>query len=574
MRSRVEEMVPECQDRVLLTTFHSFCADILRQHGIHVGIRPDFTILNQDADREAVLEDALAALETTGDETSDADARLLPAIDRLLANCVHESEAASKFRDAEFGARIGRVYSEYRRQLSSQNRLDFASLLILAGELLGARPPIAQQLRRVYRHVCVDEFQDTNYAQYRILRLLLGNDPGDLFVVADDDQIIYQWNGASPERLRELQDDFQMRVVQLPANYRCPAGVIELANRLISHNLDRAAGKEPLFAIKRGGTELVRVSRFESYSEELEWVAQDIRERHESETGGCAVLARTRRVLECAVDALERNGLEASLAVRKTEFTSAPVRWMHAVLRLANSRSDREQLRRICKSFYEIEGVEMEVRQLIAEAAQFGGDYLRAWFETAQNREGVEDVTRAFLSAGGKRILDRLDVLSFTDAALTWVSSKEDIMAGENPEGFADFVSEREAWKNLQAGIVQKYGRDNLTLNVFLQELDLSEKSPPPSPSSVRCLTIHSAKGMEFDHVYLVGLVEDQLPSFQSIKRGPDSREMQEERRNCFVAITRCQESLNLSYAREYFGWPKRPSRFLKEMGLEDEAES
>ena len=87
-------------------------------------------------------------------------------------------------------------------------------------------------------------------------------------------------------------------------------------------------------------------------------------------------------------------------------------------------------------------------------------------------------------------------------------------------------------------------------------------------------MTIHSAKGMEFDHVYLVGLVEDQLPSFQSIKRGPDSREMQEERRNCFVAITRCQESLNLSYAREYFGWPKRPSRFLKEMGLEDEAES
>jgi ATP-dependent DNA helicase UvrD/PcrA len=103
---------------------------------------------------------------------------------------------------------------------------------------------------------------------------------------------------------------------------------------------------------------------------------------------------------------------------------------------------------------------------------------------------------------------------------------------------------------------------------VFLQELDLVEKSPPIPPDAVRCLTIHSAKGLEWEHVYIAGLAEDQLPSFQSIKKGDHSIEMQEERRNCFVAITRAQTSLTLSYARRYSGWPKQPSRFLREMEL------
>jgi len=122
-------------------------------------------------------------------------------------------------------------------------------------------------------------------------------------------------------------------------------------------------------------------------------------------------------------------------------------------------------------------------------------------------------------------------------------------------------------WEELQHSACTKYGND-LSLNTMLQEFDLSEKSPPMPDDAVRCLTIHSSKGLEFRHVYLVGLAEDQLPSFQSIKKGPDSREMREERRNCFVAITRAEESLTMTYALQYFGYPKMPSRFLREMGL------
>ena len=192
MRTRVEQMVPECRERVLLTTFHSFCADILRQHGSHIGLSPDYVILNQDADREAVLSDAIATLNASGLELDERSMKVLPTLDRLLSECIEEERVTGLFRDAEFGAKMSEVYREYRRQLISNNRLDFPSLLLFTLRLLSEKPVIAKQIRTVYPHICVDEFQDTNLAQYRVLQNIVGDTPRNLFVVADDDQIIYQ----------------------------------------------------------------------------------------------------------------------------------------------------------------------------------------------------------------------------------------------------------------------------------------------------------------------------------------------------------------------------------------------
>jgi DNA helicase-2/ATP-dependent DNA helicase PcrA len=569
MRNRVEEIVSDGLERVLLTTFHSFCADTLRQHGSHVGIRPDFVVLNQEADREAVLSDAIRIVSQTGADVEQTDIKLLPVIDRLLANCVRESEVATSFRDEKFGQKLAALYAEYRKQLTANNRLDFSSLLILTHRVLTEKPAIANQIRTVYPHVCVDEFQDTNLAQYLVLKAIVGKNPKNLFVVADDDQIIYQWNGASPERLRKLREDFNMKVVQLPANYRCPAEVIVLANRLIQHNLERAADKEPLYAVKAAtGPNVVRLTKFDDLDAELAWIANDIRTHHLTDAGECAVLARTRRILETAVAHLQATGLQASLTIRKSEFTSAPLRWLHAVLRLANARGDREQLRRVCKAFYELEGIDLEVDQIAADAPRYGGDLARSWFELARGRGGVETNTLTFLQKGQGQIVERLDALGFIHSAFSWLTEKEEELAGQQEAGFVDFQEERSTWEELQKRVLDKYSRDELTLNILLQEFDLTEKSPTIPVNAVRCLTIHSAKGMEFQHVYLVGLVEDQLPSFQSIKKGDKSREMQEERRNCFVAITRSQATLTLTYSDTYFGWKKQPSRFLGEMGL------
>ncbi len=432
-----------------------------------------------------------------------------------------------------------------------------------------ARPAVAKQLRAVYRHFCVDEFQDTNFAQYQILRLVAGDKPKNLFVVADDDQIIYQWNGASPERLVELRNDYSMEVVQLPTNYRCPPDVITLANNLIQCNLSRSPDKEPLTAAKSDdGQEVVRVLHFGTLEEELEWVAGHIEARGEEEWGRCVVLGRNRKLLEAAAQSLTNLGLQAVLPVRKNEFESPPFRWLHAALRLANARSDREQLRRVCKAFHELEGLNIRVEKVATDSSLEGADYLRGWLAEALARDEMEADTRIFLKESDGILGVKGEYLTFIGAAFSWFEAlalRSSVVASDE---FADYETERNAWQELQAATLDRYGRDQTSLRVLLQEFDLSPKSPPVPPDAVRCYTIHTAKGMEFPHVYLIGLVEEVLPSFQSMKKGDASADMQEERRNCFVAITRTQESLTLTHCQRQGGWRRQPSRFLSEMGL------
>ena len=214
-----------------------------------LALKPDFVILSQPADRESVLTEALKI--AFGDEEPIYTAnRLLPAIDKMLDECIScdEATAVKALAGTPNAAVIAAVFAAYRKRLIAANQLDFGSLLAATVELLESNQAIAKQIRRVYRYVCVDEFQDTNAAQFRLLVQVVPPAAPNLFVVADDDQIIYQWNGAKPERLAELRTRFGMTVVQLPENYRCPAEVIELANRLIVHNEDRATGKEALRA--------------------------------------------------------------------------------------------------------------------------------------------------------------------------------------------------------------------------------------------------------------------------------------------------------------------------------------
>ncbi len=566
MRTRVLSLVPNDEGRVLLTTFHSFAAELLRQHGSHLGLKPDFAILNQEEDRIAVLQDAIRVLRVGRADIADEDIKYLSIIDRLLARCVGEDQIAGLVAKADLADKLTALYTEYRRQLIDNNRLDFASLLFYTEQLLREQPMIARQLRITYPYVCVDEFQDTNLAQYRLLRALVGDDFPNLFVVADDDQIIYQWNGASPERLRSLRDDYKMTVIQLPANYRCPPEVIQLANHLIEHNRNRVAEKQPLYATKVSEADPIRVHSLGTESEEAAWVAEDIRQNRVGETGECVVLARRRRLLDLVMLALESHGVKAASGVRKNEFVSAPLRWLHATLRLANARSDREQVRRLCGAFYELCGVATEAEEIIAFAPAHGNDYLRTWLQTVRKAPDLPTPTTTMLAAMEDEIVDRLEVLRFCQTGFVWIDA---LAQGEQAARLhPDYAEEKQTWVNLQQQVVHKYRAGSVTLNLFLQEFDLAEKSTPAPPDAVRCMTIHSAKGMEFEHVYLVGLVEDELPAFRAIQKGPSSREMEEERRSCFVAITRARRTLTLTYATRYFGWPKKASRFLEEMGL------
>lgn len=574
MRSRVEELVPGELGRVRLTTFHSYAAELLQQHGNHLGLRPDFQILANDADREALLDDVLDRIRKDLAYSLPSHfkaTQLLPAITRLLEQCVpvDQVEARLQQTNVENAIPLARVYAAYREALRKTNALDFPSLIAESLDLLTQYPFLVKHIRKVYKHILLDEFQDTNHTQYRILSLIAQPDPTTLFVVADDDQIIYQWNGASPKRIQALRDDFGVFELQLPENYRCPPLVIELANALIEKNLNRSAGKKPLKAVKQGESgDVVRVFHFDTVDEEAGWIAQDISQRNPDERKNCAVLARTKKLLDLAGRKLEEAGVPVYYAARKDEFKSAPLRMLHAILRLANATGDKQSLARLSKAFYELEGISIELAPVLSRASADGKDLLRTWLEEVKRRDIPEKETRQLLDNGMKSLLNSLNYRDFAEKLLKWAEAcQQTLQPDEN--AFNEFEEERQVWKLLLAEITKKFEGEDVSLHQLLHELDLTSKTPPKPAEAVPCFTIHASKGMEFGHVYLMGLVEDQLPSWAAVKKGDNSLEMQEERRNCFVAITRAQKSLTMSFATQVFGWAKQPSRFLTEMGIQ-----
>ncbi len=387
--------------------------------------------------------------------------------------------------------------------------------------------------------------------------------------MADDDQIIYRCNGASPKRIQALRGDFGVSELQLPENYRCPPLVIELANALIEKNLNRSAEKKPLKAVKQGECgDVVRVFRFNTVDEEAGWIAQDISQRKPEERNDCAVLARTKKLLDLAGRKLEEDGVSVYYAARKDEFKSAPLRMLHAILRLVNATEDKQSLARLSKAFYELEGISIELAPVLSRASADGKDLLRSWIDEVRRRDALEEETRRMLETDIKPLLNSLNYRDFVDRLLNWAEAcQQSSRPDEN--AFNEFEEEREVWKMLLAEITKKFEGEDASLHQLLHELDLTSKTPPKPPEAVPCFTIHASKGMEFGHVYLMGLVEDQLPSYWAVKKGDNSFQMQEERRNCFVAITRAQESLTMTFSDQVFEWTKQPSRFLSEMGIE-----
>lgn len=571
MHDRIERLIPNSSERTLMTTFHSFGVSLLRQHGHHIGLSPDFAILHQKADQEALLDEAIQIARSEFDEVDFKSEQLLRPVSHLLDNGIDGKDAVEflKKQNNKRPEEIGAIYRNYRSLMLQNNELDFGGIIAESLGLLRDKPAVRRQVNRVYSYICVDEFQDTNLAQYEILCYLVNPATKNLFVVADDDQIIYQWNGASPERLKKLRSDFAMTVLQLPENYRCPPDVISIANTLIKHNLSHDPEREDLTPRKLSEVkDVVLVKDFPSLDEESDWIASDIAQYPIESRSNIAVLARTRRLLGQICTTLNDHGVPAYLAERKTEFSTNPMVWMHATLRLANARQDKEQLRRVCKSYFDLAGVNLSPNDIMADAATEEGDYLRAWQRAALIREVPGSESGLFLSDALSRLTERLDFRHFINASFDWFAKLPE--TGPFLEDTTtEYQEELATWHSLMNEIDHEAGgREQVTLNSLLQGLDLRSKSPPPPNGTVSCYTIHGSKGLEFSHVYLAGLVEDQLPSWTAVKKGDDSPEMQEERRNCFVAVTRVQESLTLTYSNKVFGWSKKPSRFLREMGL------
>lgn len=556
MASRVAALVPDQQNRATIGTFHSFCMQMLQQHGSHIGINPSFAIYSLESDRADLLKEAIRE-----NGLSSEDERFLGTIDKLKARLIQPEGCGKLFRDASVGERVEQVYRAYERGLDRANALDFGSLIAQGYRLISTYPGVAIHYRRAYAYWMFDEFQDTTDGQYRLIKALAGDSFQNVFAVADDDQIIYQWNGASFQQIQRFRADFQPNEIQLPTNYRCPPSIVAAANQLVVYNSQRTASKQPLEA---GKTTLlypdgqhISLVRYTTEDAEAAAIAASIAGVDPAKHGGIAVLARTRALLERMQKALTDAKVPAAIAQRRDDFRSAQFLWLAAALRLASRPLDRRALDALTGAFNRWFGSEIWSDNIAAAADISSRSLLAEWSSVAATLN--DDLAKTLA-----KVTLALDQQPTTFR--NFIAKVLELLPRDDDDA-SDIAEDRAAWGGLIRSINQTIGRA-APLEQFLQELALRSKEPPVGPSAVTLMTIHSAKGKEFDHVYVIGLAEDVLPSFQSVKAGENSAEMEEERRNCFVAITRAREWLCLSYADHYRGWAKKPSRFLQEMGL------
>jgi DNA helicase-2/ATP-dependent DNA helicase PcrA len=560
MRSRIERVYSDERGRLLIGTFHSFAAEVLRQSGQHLGLQADFKIYSRDEDREDVLREACAELD---EETRGPlkDVKLLPIFDRAASLLLTGDKLERRLANKALAPLTARAYEAYHEYMVRQNVQDFPALVLNAYRLFERYPALGKRYRQTFRYWNVDEFQDTTYAQFELLKIMAGGEFRNVFAVADDDQLIFQWNGASYQRLQEYINEFKPTMLQLPTNYRCPPEIVELANRLIANNRLRQPGKVPLMSGRnevRDARKRVMVLEFPDEEAEARGIAASICLLSPGPMGGTAVLARARRSLELVQVALQDCGVRCRVIQRRSEFQTLEFRWLHYALLLASKRLDPKTAERMIEIFNTLFGTTLAAQDVIAEANARGADYLKVWAEMVQG-QAKDPRCKAAVAALREKLLDTQDYRSFADAVVN--------VLADGGAASGAYAEDAEAWRGLMREIKQSAGA-RVSLDTFLQELELRSKDPPRRDDEVALMTIHSAKGSEFAHVYVMGLAEDILPSYQSLQKGDASPEMEEERRNCFVAITRTRESLTLSYADKYRGYRKDPSRFLLEMGL------
>ena len=549
MRDRVTDALGAPSVRARLATFHSFAADVLRQHGSYFGLRPDFRVLARDVERFELLGEAIKASGARQILPPTATGKSISlVVDRLFLEGYDGGDEVPD-RLGTLKKWVRPVYNAYLELLAKGNYLDFGALLIYCLRLFRERPRLASHFRNVYPYVCVDEYQDTNAVQDQILRTIYPNRDANVFVVADDDQTIYEWNGANARRIAALKEYYGMKTIQLPESYRCPPQVVSLANNLIEHNTSRAPDRAPLVSATDPSASEVVVRRFRDENEEATWIAENIVERH-LRPKECTVLARSAKLLHVAGRALSAAKLTPYLPQRKQEFESSSLRFIHSALRLCDKPADASQLAGLCAAFGELTAEELSPEDVIAEAAMRGESLLKTFAAAASEASKLSAAIRDHL-------LDRLGYRDFVDDVL---ASRRDASGLKKDKLEEDEIG---IWNELCRNVWLSQDVD-IPLSQFLQELDLRPKVSPPGDEDIQCLTIHMAKGKEFKHVYVMGLVDEQLPSYYAVRDG--GRAMEEERRNCFVAVTRAWGTLTMTYARTYFGYSKEPSRFLSEM--------
>lgn len=554
IRGQVSTLVPKLCKRATIGTYHAFCEQVLRQHGVHIGIDSYFEVFSLNADRVAVFRDALRRAQAMGQSVSIDDERYFRRVDRRKARGETGEFVESEDSEDSRVQWLGQLYDE---ELRRANALDFNTMITETCRLFTTYPEIAKFYQRSYRYWLIDEFQDTSRAQYKLIRSLATHGFRNIFAVADDDRKVYGWRGANLQHIRDFELEFESNRLQFPTNFRCPPRIIETANRLVIHNTNRVSGKRRSRAVRlESPADFIELLPFATDRSESEGIADRIMNAGQSTWGDTVVLARRNRLVGSLAEALSRRGVTYQIIKQRTEFLSPEMRWVAACLRLANRPLDERCFVTLVENYNAFAQTSLDADMLASQAKADATSYLDVWLRAAETYANGDDLVKRV-----RRAMEQPDNLrAWNDIVILFEQHNS------QPNEHSDIDEDLLAWK---ADLQHYYGHTSeQSIPPLLRDIRLESINTVTNINSVSLEAIHDAKDLQFAHVYLMGMADEELPSKLSIRKGFNSRELEEERRNCFVAITRTEKKLTLSWAGSYNGLPRSPSRFLFEMGL------
>ena len=565
MKNRVAALVgAESADEAWISTFHSSCARILRREIEKLGYTRSFGIYDDD-DQMSVLKEIYKQLNI--DDKSipirDVKSKISDAKNKLLTPDEWFAKSGRDYRSSK----IHDVMTVYEKRLKSLNALDFDDLLLRTLELLAEHPPVLEAYRNRFQYVMVDEYQDTNKAQYELVRLLTA-ESRNLCVVGDDDQSIYGWRGADIRNILDFEKDYpDATVIKLEQNYRSTSNILDAANQVIANNADR---KDKRLWTEEGEGEKIKIFCAGDERDESAWIADNIRTMvKEGESyGDMAILYRTNAQSRVPEEMLMRAGIPYKVFGGQKFYERKEVRDILAYLRVIVNPTDDISLRRIINVPKRSIG-DSTVQELVNHAAANGMPLFSALGEMPESlgsrpRKCVTEffMLMTMLSA----MKDTMPLADFTEEVIRRTGLEEQYSREDTEES-------RSRVENIQEfkGAVHEFARmsENATLEDYLEnvalvtDLDRAEDER----GYVTMMTLHSAKGLEFPNVFIAGLEEGIFPSSRS---ADDDARMEEERRLMYVGITRARKRLFLSRASMRMLYNQEshnpPSRFLEEI--------
>ncbi len=566
MRERVDRQVESGAASVWVSTFHSSCVRILRRFIDFLGYETNFTIYDTD-DQKAVMKQVYKSLQVDTRLFKEREVMkcISGAKDQLLTPGVYMKMARGDMREET----IARVYEAYQECLKKNNALDFDDLIMKTVELFRAQPQVLDHYQERFKYIMVDEYQDTNRAQFELVRLLASK-YRNLCVVGDDDQSIYKFRGADIRNILDFEDAFSgARVIKLEQNYRSSQNILDAANGVIRNNIGR---KDKTLWTANGKGEPVRYRQFDQAGEEAEFIAKDILSKN-IPYEECAVLYRTNAQSRLLEEQFIRCNVPYRLVGGVNFYQRKEIKDILAYLKtIANGRDDLAVSRIV------------NVPKRGIGAASIGKVTV---FASANGYSLYDAMTRARVIPGLGKAADKLG--TFTDMVEEFRRRLrgedyglrrliEDILEETGYKAELEEADDEESEGRLEniEELVNKavsYWSDaeEPTLDGFLQEVALVAEVDQidPAESRVTLMTLHSAKGLEFKNVYLSGMEDGLFPSYMTLM-SEDRGQLEEERRLCYVGITRAKEYLTLTAARMRMvnGETRycKASRFLEEI--------